>query len=198
MSDKTIEQMGLVEMRELTRRNISPDAWEHIMGGAETGATLRRNQSVFRQWLFRQRIFHDVRDPDLSVELFGRRLSIPTMVAPVGSFNRAGNSGERDVAQAASVAGTMVFVSHAARSDVREWARFGTAPLVFMGYLSRGREQVLECARLAEELNYAAVGLTMDGIQPTKLGNRFPLTTDGKPRMGHPLHSKTSSGSSDR
>jgi isopentenyl diphosphate isomerase/L-lactate dehydrogenase-like FMN-dependent dehydrogenase len=56
-----------------------------------------------------------------------------------------------------------------------------------MGYLNRGREDVLECAKMAEELGYAAVGLTMDTVQPVKIGDHVPLSTkDGKPRRGHP------------
>lgn len=157
------------------------------MGATESGATMRRNQRIFRRFLFRQRIFHDVVDPDISVELFGRRVSTPAMVAPVGSFSHAGENAERYVAEGAGRAGTMLFVSHAARPSVRDWAQWTSSPLVFMGYLSRGRQGVLENARNAEELGYAAVGLTMDGLQPTKLGHRFPLSTkDRRPRRGHP------------
>jgi hypothetical protein len=85
----------------------------------------------------------------------------------------------------------MLFVSHAARSNVSDWARATSAPLVFMGYLNRGREDVRQQAKEAEQLGYAAVGLTMDGIQPTKLGDRFPLSAkDGQPRRGHPASPK--------
>jgi isopentenyl diphosphate isomerase/L-lactate dehydrogenase-like FMN-dependent dehydrogenase len=53
--------------------------------------------------------------------------------------------------------------------------------------LNRGKEDVLRCAKLAEELGYAAVGLTMDTIQPVKIIDQVPLSTkDGKPRRGHP------------
>ena len=191
MEEKPIGQMGLRELRELARLRMPREAWEHFMGAAESRATFRRNQRALGRILFRQRIFHDITNPDISLKLFGRQLPAPAFVAPVGSFSLIGERAEREVANGASRAGAMMFVSHAAKSTVREWADGTSAPLVFMGYLSRGRENVLKCARLAEDLGYAAVGLTMDVVQPVKIGDQVPLSTkDGKPRRGQPASPK--------
>lgn len=191
MEGKPVTQMGLREIRELARLRMPAEAWEHFMGAAESSATLRRNQRALRRFVFRQKIFHEVTNPDISLELFGRRLSTPAFVAPIGSFSLIREKAEREVAQGASRAGTMIFASHAAKSSVREWADGTSAPLVFMGYLSRGREDVLESALTAEKLGFAAVGLTMDTVRPVKLGDRVPLSTkDGKPRRGHPASPK--------
>jgi 4-hydroxymandelate oxidase len=188
---KPLEQMWLPEIRDLAQRRMNPDAWEHIMGAAETATTVLRNQAALQKLLFRQTIFHDITAPDTTLELFGRAISTPAMIAPIGSFNKIRETAEHEVAEGASRAGTMVFASHAAKSSVRQWTEGITAPLVFMGYLSKGRDKVLENARVAEELGYAAVGLTMDVLQPTKLGDRVPVsTTDGKPRVGYPASPK--------
>ena len=66
-----------------------------------------------------------------------------------------------------------------------QWAAGISTPLVYMAYLSKGREKVLEAVRRADEIGYAAVGLTMDTLQPTKLRDRVPLSSDGKPRTVH-------------
>jgi isopentenyl diphosphate isomerase/L-lactate dehydrogenase-like FMN-dependent dehydrogenase len=191
MEQKPVELMGLKEIREVARRRMRLEAWQHLMGAAESGATLRRNQRAFRRFLFRQKIFHDVTHPDTSLELFGRKVSTPAFVAPIGSFSLIGDKAEFEVAAGAGRAGTMVFVSHAAHNDVREWAAATSASLVFMGYLSRGRDEVLRCVKMAEELGYAAVGLTMDVVQPVKIGDRVPLSTkDGRPRKGRPASPK--------
>jgi isopentenyl diphosphate isomerase/L-lactate dehydrogenase-like FMN-dependent dehydrogenase len=184
--EKPLKAMGLREIRELARMRMPPEAWSHFMGAAESGATLRRNQRALSRYLFRQRIFHDITQTDTSIELFGRRLPIPAMIAPIGSFSLISQMAERQVAEAAGRAGTMIFVSHAAKSTVRDWAQATSAPLVFMGYLNRGRDEVMEYARQAEELGFAAVGITMDVVQPVKIGDQVPLSTkDGKPRRGH-------------
>jgi isopentenyl diphosphate isomerase/L-lactate dehydrogenase-like FMN-dependent dehydrogenase len=185
LAEKSLAAMGLREIREVARRRMPEEAWHHFMGAAESGATLRRNQRAFGRFLFRQKIFHDVTHPDTSIDLFGRKLPIPAAVAPVGSFSLIGDDAERQVAEAAGRAGVMMFVSHAAKFAARDWAQATTAPLVFMGYLSRGRDEVLAQAKQAEELGYAAVGITMDVVQPVKIGDEVPLSTkDGKPRKG--------------
>jgi len=185
IAEKPLSAMGLRDLREAARGSMPAEAWHHFMGSAESAATMRRNQRALGRYLFRQRIFHDIVDPDLSVELFGRKLPLPAMIAPVGSFSLIGDDAERQVAVGAGKRGVMMFVSHAAKFDARDWAKATQTPLVFMGYLSRGREAVLEQAKYAEELGFAAVGITMDVVQPVKLGDEVPLSTkDGKPRRG--------------
>ena len=191
MTEKPIEQMGLREIRELARVRMPATAWEHFMGAAESGATLRRNQRAFQRFLFRQRIFHDITDPDTAVELFGCRVGTPAFVAPVGSFSLIRETAEREVGEGAERARTMLFVSHAAVSGPSDWKKASSAPLVFMGYLTRGRDDVLRCAKQAQEIGFAAVGLTMDTVQPVKIGDRIPLSKiDGRPRIGHPASPK--------
>src|SRR4051812_19068958 len=185
IAEKPLSAMGLRDLREVARRTMPEEAWAHFMGGAESGATMRRNRRALGRLLFRQKIFHDISDPDISTELFGRKLPLPAAVAPVGSFSLIGDDAERQVAEGAGRRGAMMFVSHAAKFDARDWAKAAAAPLIFMGYLSRGREAVLEQAKYAEDLGFAAVGITMDVVQPVKLGDEVPLSTkDGKPRRG--------------
>jgi isopentenyl diphosphate isomerase/L-lactate dehydrogenase-like FMN-dependent dehydrogenase len=163
MTEKPLEQMGLRDLREIMRQNAPAEAWTHFNGAAETKATFHRNPRAFRQYLFRQKIFHDVGDPDISVELFGQTLPIPAITAPVGSFSLIGKDAERQVAEGTERAGAMMFVSQAAKLNPKEWRDAAKSPLGF-----------------------AAVGITMDTIKPVKIGDEVPLLTkDGKPRKGH-------------
>jgi len=58
--------------------------------------------------------------------------------------------------------------------------------LVFIAYMNRGKPEVEEYAKTAEDLGFAAVGITMDTVKPVKIGDEVPLSTkDGKPRKGH-------------
>jgi len=185
MAEKTLEQMGLRDLREIARRTIPAEAWKHFNGAAETKATFHRNPRSFQKYLFRQRIFHDVADPDITTELFDRKLPIPAIVAPVGSFSLMGAKAEREVAEGADKVGAMMFVSQAAKSSPRDWRDATKAPLVFMAYINRGREEVSRYAKLSQDLGFAAVGITMDTLKPTKIGDELPLSTkDGKPRKG--------------
>lgn len=186
MTEKPIEQSGLRDLREIARRTMPAEAWHHFNGAAETKATFHRNPRVFRQFMFRQRIFHEVTDPDISIELFGHKLSIPAITAPVGSFSLISEGAEREVAEGTARAGAMMFVSQAAKFTPREWRAAAKSPLVFMAYMNRGREEVSEYAKTAQDLGFAAVGITMDTVRPVKIGDEVPLSTkDGKPRRGH-------------
>jgi len=111
MSKKPLEQMGLRDLREIARRTMPAEAWKHFNGAAETKATFHRNPRSFQKYLFRQKIFHDVVDPDVTTELFGHKLPIPAIVAPVGSFSLIGKEKEREVAEGAERVGAMMLVS---------------------------------------------------------------------------------------
>jgi isopentenyl diphosphate isomerase/L-lactate dehydrogenase-like FMN-dependent dehydrogenase len=186
MIEKPLEQMGLRDLRELMRHRVPAEAWKHFNGAAETKATFHRNSRAFRQYLFRQKIFHDVVDPDISVELFGHTLPIPAITAPVGSFSLIGKETEREVAEGTDRVGAMMFVSQAAKFSPKDWRDADKSPLVFIAYMNRGKEEVSDYAKLSEDLGFAAVGITMDTVKPVKIGDEVPLSTkDGKPRKGH-------------
>jgi isopentenyl diphosphate isomerase/L-lactate dehydrogenase-like FMN-dependent dehydrogenase len=186
MTEKPLEQMGLRELRAIARRQMPAEAWHHFNGAAESKATFYRNPRSFQRYLFRQRVFHDITDPDITVELFGHKLPTPALVAPVGSFSLIGDQKEREVAEGAGRVGAMVFCSQAAKFNPQNWRDATKAPLVFMAYMNRGREEVSAYAKLSQDLGFAAVGITMDTVRPVKIGDEVPLSTkDGKPRRGH-------------
>ena len=178
--------MGLSDLRALARERMPAEAWHHFNGAAETKATFYRNPRAFQKYLFRQRIFHDVTEPDISIELFGRTLPIPAITAPVGSFSLIGKETEREVAEGTANVGAMMFTSQAAKFDPKGWRQAAKSPLVFMAYMNRGKEEVSEYAKTAQDLDFAAVGITMDTVKPVKIGDEVPMSTkDGKPRKGH-------------
>jgi len=186
MTEKPLEQMGLRDLREIMRQRAPAEAWKHFNGAAESKATFHRNPRAFRQYLFRQTIFHDVSEPDISIELFGHTLPTPAITAPVGSFSLISQDAEREVAEGTERAGAMTFTSQAAKLDPKGWRSAAKSPLVFMAYMNRGKEEVSEYAKTAEDLGFAAVGITMDTVRPVKIGDEVPLSTkDGKPRKGH-------------
>jgi isopentenyl diphosphate isomerase/L-lactate dehydrogenase-like FMN-dependent dehydrogenase len=186
MADKPLEQMGLRDLRGIMRQKAPAEAWKHFNGAAETKSIFHRNPRVFQHYLFRQKIFHDVTDPEISIELFGCTLPIPAITAPVGSFSLIGKDAEREVATGTDRTGAMMFVSQAAHLNLSDWRGADKSPLVFMAYMNRGKPEVEEYAKTAEDLGFAAVGITMDTVKPVKVGDEVPLSTkDGKPRKGH-------------
>jgi dihydroorotate dehydrogenase len=80
----------------------------------------------------------------------------------------------------------MMFTSQAAKLDPRGWREVAKSPLVFIAYMNRGKEEVSAYAKTAQDLGFAAVGMTVDTVKPVKIGDEVPMSTkDGKPRKGH-------------
>src|SRR3984885_14687178 len=94
---------NLHELIRKARANLNQNAWDYIVGAAETETTMRRNRMALDEIAFRPRVLRNVARVDGSVELFGRKLRLPVMIAPVGALeifdSGAGASGVRAAGQ---------------------------------------------------------------------------------------------------
>ena len=66
------------------------------MGGLGTASSFKANINALKNINFNMRLIHDVVEPDLSVCVLGKELSIPVLAAPIGgvSFNMGGGISE--------------------------------------------------------------------------------------------------------
>jgi len=189
----TVQDLSKASLREIWRAAKSqapPAAWAHMTGTAETGSTHRRNLRIFRSLLLKQRVLTGTSDADTSIDLFNQRLRSPILVAPIGSFYMIRPEADREVTEGAAQGGSMLFVSHASKTTVEGYAQEPHPPLVWMGYHMFGHEEVLAIAKQAETLGYAAVGVTIDNTQPTKLGDTVPESSRGGTRRGYTVTPK--------
>ena len=89
---------NLHEFVRKARANLNQNAWDYIVGAAETETTMRRNRMALDEIAFRPRVLRNVAKVDASVERFGRKLRLPVMLAPVGAleiFDPGGRSRRR-------------------------------------------------------------------------------------------------------
>src|SRR5260221_12926636 len=90
------EFQNLHEFVRKARAKLNQNAWDYIVGAAETETTMRRNRMALDEIAFRPRVLRNVARVDASVEVFGRKLRLPVMLAPVGALElfdtRAGAS----------------------------------------------------------------------------------------------------------
>src|SRR5207237_9058567 len=87
------EFQNLHEFVRKARARLNQNAWDYIVGAAETETTMRRNRMALDEIAFRPRVLRNVAKVDASVERFGRKLRLPVMLAPVGAleiFDRRG------------------------------------------------------------------------------------------------------------
>ncbi len=79
---------------------MSAESWAVVAGGAGREHTQRDNEAAFRRWAIRPRMLRDVSTRDLSIELFGRRLPSPLLLAPVGQQEVAHRAADLATARA--------------------------------------------------------------------------------------------------
>jgi len=154
--------INLAEMRRLAKRALPGPVFDFADGGAEDEWTLRRNESAFDDIQLLPQPLRSSPTRDLSIELFGKTLSMPVMVGPTGLSGLLWPGGEFCSARAAAAAGTAFCLSHASVCTIEEMAATGVAPRWMMVFVYRDRGLTREFAERAQASGYDALVLTID------------------------------------
>ena len=150
-------------LEERAREAMTPEAFAYVAGGAGTGATMRANRAAFDRWRIVPRMLRDVSERDTSVELFGRTLPAPFLIAPIGVLEMAHREAERAVARAVRDLGLPMVYSNQASVAMEEVSEIlGEAPRWFQLYWSTREELVESFARRAEACGCEAIVVTLD------------------------------------
>jgi isopentenyl diphosphate isomerase/L-lactate dehydrogenase-like FMN-dependent dehydrogenase len=160
---------SLAAMRNLARRALPRPIFDFADGGAEDEKTLRRNESAFDNIALVPRPLNGAAERDLSVELFGRRLSMPVLIGPTGLSGLFWPGGEIAAGRAASAAGTGYCLSHASVCTIEDLAAGGVSPRWMQIFIYRDRGFTRTFLERAEASGYDGLVLTIDN---QLLGNR--------------------------
>lgn len=95
------EIIGLPDLHEAGRRNMTSKAWSYISAGATDEYSLDLNRRAWNWVLFRPRVLVDVAEVDTRTTLMGCETSLPVFIAPTGMSKLAGAEGEPGLAAAA-------------------------------------------------------------------------------------------------
>jgi isopentenyl diphosphate isomerase/L-lactate dehydrogenase-like FMN-dependent dehydrogenase len=145
------------------KRALNARAYSYVAGGAGEEATQRANRAAFDKWAVIPRVLRDVSNRDASVELFGRRLPGPLLLAPVGALELVHREADLAVARAAAAEGVpMVFSNQASVSMEDCAAAMGSAPRWFQLYWSTSDELVESLVGRAEAAGCDALVVTLD------------------------------------
>lgn len=147
---------------ERAKANMTSGAWDYLMGGSETETTLNRNRRAIDALAFRPRVLRDVSEIDLSTTLFGHRMRIPVMLAPIGSLQDVIAEGGTAPTRAAASFGTLHMLSSVAHPGLEEVAKAADHPKFFQLYVRGDEDWVDEIIGRAVDNGYAAVALTVD------------------------------------
>jgi len=161
--------ISVAAMRELARSKLPRPVFDFADGGAEDERTLRRNESTFGHIDLLPRPLSGSATRDLSVELLGRKLSLPVIIGPTGLGGLFWPDGERCAARAAAAAGTAYCLSHGSVCTLEQLAETGVSPRWMQVFIYRDRAFTRELTERAAKAGYDALVLTTDNQM---LGNR--------------------------
>lgn len=167
------------DYRKAARARLPRILFDYIDGGSYAEATLARNERDFRDIALDQRIMRDVSDIDSGVTVFGRRLSMPLVLAPVGFAGMYARRGEVQAARAAHKAGIPFTLSTVGICSIDEVTRGAGAPPWFQLYVIRDRGWAAELLARARQAGCEVLVLTADLQAP---GTRYRDVRSGMMR----------------
>ncbi len=150
------------DFREAARRRLPHFLFEYIDGGSYAEATLRRNIADLEAIALRQRVLCDVSEIDLTTELFGRTLSLPVVLAPIGLAGMNARRGEVQAARAAEGAGIPFCLSTVSACPIAEVRENTSLPFWFQLYMIRDRGFMRDLLANARAAGCDALVFTVD------------------------------------
>jgi len=160
---------SIAAMRAMARAALPRPVFDFADGGAEDEHTLKRNETAFATIELLPRPLNGTSERDLSITLFGKRLSMPVIVGPTGLAGLFWPDGERCAARAARASGTAYCHSHGSVSTIEQLAECGAAPRWMQVFIYKDRGFTRELAERAAQSGYDALVLTVDN---QLIGNR--------------------------
>ena len=135
--------VDLVALEEQAAEMMRPEAFAYVAAGAGGEATLRANRAAFDRWRIVPRMLRDVSERDTTIELFGRRLDSPFLLAQIGVLELAHRHADLAVARAAGGEGVpMIFSSQASKPMEACAEALGDSPRWLQLYWSSSDELV--------------------------------------------------------
>ena len=138
------------DYRKYAKKTLPPFLFDYIDGGANAEVTLGNNTKDLQQIALKQRVLRNVEDLDIGTEIFGQKLSMPVVLAPVGLTGMYARRGEIQALKAAKEKGIAFTMSSVSVCPIEEAIqKVESPPLWFQLYVLKDRgfmKNVLERA----------------------------------------------------
>ena len=191
--------VNLADYTALARQALDDNAWAYLSGGAGDEISLRANRDAWDAIRLLPRVLRPLAGGHTRVELLGRSLAHPVLLAPIAFQRLAHPDGECASALAAAALGAGVVLStqssmplEAVAQQVRDMPDRG--PLWFQLYLQRDRGFTHALVQRAEAAGYEALVLTVDAPvhgardRERRAGFRLPAGVSAVHLADMPVH----------
>ena len=157
----------LEDHEALAHQQLDANAWAYFSGGAADELTLRANLTAWRTLNLLPRALQPLAAGHTRIELLGRTLAHPILLAPVAFQQLAHQDGEIATAHAAASQGAGLVLSTQSSTSLESVASAylsheDAGPLWFQLYFQPDRGFTRELVKRAEAAGYEALVLTVD------------------------------------
>ena len=157
----------LLDHEQHAQTQLPEAVWAYFNGGAAEEVTLRANAKEWQRLELLPRVLRPLAGGHTRVQLLGRTLAHPIMVAPMAHQGLAHPHGERATALAAAALGAGLVLSTQASVRLEDVARTylpdaDRGPLWFQLYAQPDRSFTRELVQRAASAGYEALVLTID------------------------------------
>ena len=153
---------SFADFRRDAERRLPRFLFDYIDGGAGAEVTLRRNTADWEAVNLNQKVLVDASRMDCSVELFGEKLALPLVLAPVGMGGMTARRGEVQAKRAADAAGIPFCLSTVGICPLEEVARVSDRAMWFQLYMLKDRGIVQEILNRALTNGVRTLVFTID------------------------------------
>jgi L-lactate dehydrogenase (cytochrome) len=154
--------VSIEDFRRAARRRLPPQVFDYIDGGAEGEVTLRENVRAYEDISFHPKSALDTPSPDLGATVLGIDISLPIILAPVGSSRMFWPKGEAVAASVAGEVGTIYCLSTLSGMRLEDVKAATKGHAWYQVYLCGGRDVAAKTIQCAKDAGYSALILTID------------------------------------
>ena len=155
--------LTIYDLREIAKRRTPQAPFDYTDGGADTESSLTRARAAYEKLEFQPRILRDVKDVDLSVQMLGKKMSMPVGIAPTGFTRMMQTEGEYAGACAASDAGIPYTLSTMGTRSIEDVAKAAPSGRNwFQLYMWKDRDRSMALVDRAKTAGFDTLVLTVD------------------------------------
>src|SRR5216117_2975125 len=154
--------LNVQDLRHAAKRRLPRVVFDYIDGGAEDESTLRANSRAFEGVTLRPRCAVATRVCNLQTTVLGTKVTMPLILAPVGSCRLMYPRGEEAAARAAGEAGIIYTHSTLSGCRLEDVAAASEGPVWYQLYLVGGRDCALAAIERARKAGFSALVVTID------------------------------------
>ncbi len=154
--------LNVFDFESVAESVLPPAHWGYLKTSIDDDATIRRNREGFTHYQLRPRRLIDVRQIDMSTEIFGKTWPTPIVIAPTGSNQAFHPEGELAVARAARVKNHLQMISTVASTPIEDVIEARGEPVWYQLYPRYDWTETMKMVKRAEAAGCPAIALTVD------------------------------------